>query len=231
MSSVAQAAQRVPMGRLRRIIGARMRESVTTKPQVTLHTCAPADRLIASVRARSIDRRVGLTALLAHTAVQSLVAHPSCNGHISQDAVTSFAEVNLGIAVDTPAGLMVPVLRDAHQLDDAAIASAIERLADRARDGTLAPAETFDATFTISTLGAYGIEQFTPIINPPQIAMLGIGAVRHVLVLEDGRAVERAVIHLSLSFDHAAIAAPPAARFLADLVTRISAPMPLQESQ
>jgi pyruvate dehydrogenase E2 component (dihydrolipoamide acetyltransferase) len=216
------------MSRMRRMIARRMRESVTTKPQVTLHTTAPADALLSSARESGPD--VGVTALIAHAAATTLVSHGSLNGHVSDDGVTLFDGVNLGIAVDTPAGLMVPVIHDAHQMDPAQIGSAIGDLAARARSGDLAPTELFDATFTISTLGAYGIEQFTPIINPPEIAMLGVGALRPVVALEDGKSIARQVLHLSLTFDHAAVDGAPAARWFAALVETISATAPFKES-
>jgi pyruvate dehydrogenase E2 component (dihydrolipoamide acetyltransferase) len=228
-SSLAPAPKR--MSRLRRTVARRMRESVTTKPQVTLHTTAPADALLAvAERTRGSAQPVGLTALVAHATARTLLSHELLNGHVSDDMVTSFEGVNLGIAVDAPGGLMVPVIHNAHELGPAQTASAIGDLAARARAGTLAPAELFDATFTVSTLGAYGVEEFTPIINPPEIAMLGVGAVRSVLELEDGQPVVRHVLHLSLTFDHAAVDGGPAARFLAALVTTIGAPDSLKES-
>lgn len=228
-SSLAPAPKR--MSRLRRTIARHMRESVTTKPQVTLHTTAPADALLAAVdTARGSGEPVGLTALVAHATAQTLLSHGSLNGHVSEDTLILFEGVNLGIAVDTPNGLTVPVIHNAHELQLAQIGSAISDLAARARSGALLPTELFDATFTVSTLGAHGVEQFTPIINPPEIAMLGVGALRPVLELEDGRPVARQVLHLSLTFDHAAVDGGPAARFLAALVTTIGAPAPLKET-
>jgi pyruvate dehydrogenase E2 component (dihydrolipoamide acetyltransferase) len=199
-----------------------MRESVTTKPPVTLHTTAPVASLLAVVEdARLSGRRISLTALLASVVAHVLLKHESLNGHISDDMVTPFDVVHLGVAVDTPNGLIVPVVRDAHLKEPVAIGAEIAELAQKARDGLLEPWEVMDATFTLSTLGAYGVEQFTPIVNPPQIAVLGVGAVREIAVRRAEEWVAEPVIHLSLTFDHAAVDGAPAARFLADLVDRI----------
>lgn len=215
----------VRLSRLRRTIGRRLRESVTTKPPVTLHTTAPAGALLNAVEAaREGGARTNVTAFVAEATVRVLGAHPTLNAHVTEDEVTTFDAVHLGVAVDTPAGLIVPVVRDAQLLDAGEIGLAIAALAERARAGQLVPEEVLDATFTLSTLGAYGIEQFTPIINPPQIAVLGLGALRTVPALLDGQWVEQPIIHLSLTFDHAAVDGAPAARFLAALVERIGAP-------
>jgi pyruvate dehydrogenase E2 component (dihydrolipoamide acetyltransferase) len=206
----------VRLSRIRRTIGRRLRESVTTKPAVTLHTTAPADGLRG--------QQVGITALVAHAAVQALADHPGLNGHVSEEELLLFPEVHLGVAVDTFTGLVVPVVRDAQTLDAQAIGARIAELAERARAGGLTPEDVLDATFTVSSLGGFGVEAFTPIINPPQIAVLGIGTIRTTPAIRDGRLVEASVIHLSLTFDHAAVDGAPAARFLADLAARLATP-------
>jgi pyruvate dehydrogenase E2 component (dihydrolipoamide acetyltransferase) len=225
MSDARLAPVPVRLSRIRRTIGRRLRESVTTKPAVTLHTTAPADGLRAEVEdARSRTEPIGITALVAAAAVRSLAQHPGLNGHVSADELLLFPEVHLGVAVDTFAGLVVLVVRDAHTLDAPSIGARIAELAERARAGGLTPEDVLDATFTVSSLGAFGVEAFTPIVNPPQIAVLGIGAIRSRPAVRDGRLVEASVIHLSLTFDHAAVDGAPAARFLADLVARLATP-------
>jgi pyruvate dehydrogenase E2 component (dihydrolipoamide acetyltransferase) len=107
-------------------------------------------------------------------------------------------------------------------LDAASLAAAIATLAERARARQLTPEDVLDATFTLSTLGAYGVEQFTPIVTPPQVAVLGVGAIRQLPTVVDGGLVEQPVVHLSLTFDHAAVDGAPAARFLADVVERLT---------
>ena len=205
----------VRLSRLRRKIGSRLRESVTTKPPVTLHTTAPAGGL-------RTEGGPGVTALVAEAAVGALTEHQALNGWIADDELTTFAEVHLGIAVDTFAGLVVPVVRDAQLLDAAALGAEIARLAERARAQQLTPEDVLDATFTLTTLGAFGVEQFTPIVNPPQVAVLGVGAIRTAPALRNGALVDEPYIHLSLTFDHAAVDGAPAARFLAAIVDRIT---------
>lgn len=225
MSETRLAPTPVRLSRIRRTIGRRLRESVTTKPAVTLHTTASADTLLMELdAARSRSERLGITALVATTAVRTLGQHPGLNGHVTDEELILFPEVHLGVAVDTPSGLLVPVVRDAHALDATAVGAAIAALAERARAGGLTPADVLDATFTVSSLGALGVEAFTPIVNPPQIAVLGIGAIRATPAIRDGWLVEASVIHLSLTFDHAAVDGAPAARFLADLVARLAIP-------
>ena len=220
---MSASAAPVRLSRLRRKIGSRLRESVTTKPPVTLHTTAPADGLRR-------DGGPGTTALVAEAAVGALTEHPALNGWIADDELTTFAEVHLGIAVDTDAGLVVPVVRDAHLLDAAGLQREIATLAERARAGQLTPDDVLDGTFTLTTLGAFGVEQFTPIVNPPQVAVLGVGAIRSVPALRDGHLVEEPHIHLSLTFDHAAVDGAPAARFLAAVVDRIAAHSPKESA-
>jgi pyruvate dehydrogenase E2 component (dihydrolipoamide acetyltransferase) len=233
VSGVPLVPTPVRLSRLRRTIGRRLRESVTTKPPVTLHTTAAADALVAELEAaRGRGETIGITALIAAATVQTLALHPGLNGHVSEEELLLFPEVYLGVAVDTPGGLAVPVVRDAHTLDARALGAVIARLAERARAGALTPEDVLDATFTVSSLGGFGIEAFTPIVNPPQIAVLGIGAIRRSPALQEGRLVEAASIHLSLTFDHAAVDGAPAARFLADLAARLAAPdRPLKESR
>jgi pyruvate dehydrogenase E2 component (dihydrolipoamide acetyltransferase) len=225
VTTISASSQPHPirMSRLRRTIGRRMRESVMTKPAVTLHTTARADLLLSVVEVgRRLGERVSVTSLVGHLTARTLQAHPGLNGHIADEHTTSFEHVHLGIAVDTAGGLIVPVVRDAHLKNPNEIGTELARLAESARAGSLTPTDVLDATFTLSTLGAFGIEQFTPIINPPQIGVLGVGTIKSVVARVDGEWVEQPHLHLSLTFDHAAIDGAPAARFLADLVERIS---------
>jgi pyruvate dehydrogenase E2 component (dihydrolipoamide acetyltransferase) len=226
VSELHVAPEPVRLSRLRRTIGRRLRDSVTTKPPVTLHTTASADALQEELDgARARGERLGITALVAEATVRTLASHPGLNGHVSDEELLLFPEVHLGVAVDTPAGLVVPVVANAQTLDARAIGAAIAELAERARAGSLTPADVLDATFTVSSLGAFGIEAFTPIVNPPQIAVLGVGAIRPTPAIRDGSLVEASVIHLSLTFDHAAVDGAPAARFLADLADRLASPI------
>lgn len=230
----AGATQGMTVSRLtrrRRSIGRRLRESVTTRPPVTLHTTAPAGAVVAAqAAARAGGERLTVTGVVARAVAAALVRHPDLNAHATDEEVTRFDAVHLGIAVDTPAGLVVPVVHDAQGLDAFELTAAVGVLAAGARDATLRPDQLLDATFTVSSLGALGVEQFTPIINPPQVGVLGVGAIVEVPTWREGTWVPAPVLHLSLTFDHAAIDGAPAARFLADLVGELAQPLPTRSS-
>ena len=133
---------------------------------------------------------------------------------------------HIGIAVDTDAGLVVPVIRDADTLGIRAVANRSRDLITRARNRKLDAAEMRDGTFTMTSLGAFGIETFTPIINLPQCAILGIGKIVRTPVMEGDNVVGQARMFLSLTFDHRIVDGAPAARFLQQLVRLIENPSP-----
>ena len=214
--------------RLQKVTARRLRAAVAEKPQVTLHARVGLDVLFESKRrlnAESADAvSVTVTAALAHIVAAALTRWGRVNGHIEGNEVRLFRAVNLGVAVDTGHGLVVPVVKDAQGLSVWETAAEIGRLAENARQGKLHPADLVDATFTVSNLGMFGVEMFTPLVNPPQLAILGVGAAVPAVTLIDGRVAEMQVLGLSLSFDHAAMDGADAAAFLAGLVTLIEEP-------
>jgi len=131
------------------------------------------------------------------------------------------ADVHLGFAVDTPRGLMVPVIRNAHQLSIGELAGKAEELAAKAVHGSVSPDDLTGATFSISNLGGLGIESFTPILNPPQVAILGVNAIQIKPVRKDGVVQFIDAIGLSLTLDHQIIDGAPGARFLLALKEKI----------
>ncbi|MGE0304348.1 MAG: 2-oxo acid dehydrogenase subunit E2 [Acidimicrobiia bacterium] len=227
-SPVAAGPPTVRLTRRRQVIGKRMRESVTTKPPVTLHTTAVAELLATEVAASRAEgaERVSFLGALARRLVGVLASHPDLNAHLLDEGLRRFEQIHLGIAVDVPQGLLVPVIHGAESLSAVDLSARISQLAGAARSGTLTPDQMLDGTFTISSLGPLGVEQFTPIINPPQIAILGVGALRDAPVWRNERWERQSVVHLSLTFDHAAVDGAPAARFLADLVEAMTMPAP-----
>ena len=219
----------LPADRNRRAVARSMREAVSEKPHVTLHTRADAGALLAARQdflggAGPDCPRLTITALLARLVTEALRSYPRINGRVEENEIRLYKAVHLGIAVALDDGLLVPVLRDAHAKDLIELATEIGRASGRARAGALKLADLVDATFTISNLGAYGVEFFTPIINPPQLAILGVGAMRDELRLCDGVAVTVPVLYLSLSFDHAVIDGAQAATFLQLVAHSIEAP-------
>lgn len=159
-----------------------------------------------------------LTARVVKATAMVLVGHPQLNGIRSGDAFTPAAEAQIALAVQTDEGLVTPVVRDAEKQSVEELAASISGLAERARSKALANADFEGGTFTVTNLGPYGIEAFTPVINLPQVAILGVGAARRAPIVDrSGGVVVGHEMVLSLTFDHAFIDGAPAAAFLAQV--------------
>jgi pyruvate dehydrogenase E2 component (dihydrolipoyllysine-residue acetyltransferase) len=215
---------------LRRTIAKRMMESVQNTAPVTLTTQADAENLVSlreqyraagtQVQPTYLDMLVKLTAL-------ALQRHPGLNSRWTEAGIVQPAEVHIGIAVDTDDGLLVPVVRNADATRLIEIAAQTQDVIDRARRRACTADELTGGTFTITNLGAFGIDAFTPIINWPESAVLGIGAIRRVpVVLDDGSIAARHQVTLNLTFDHRVTDGAPAARFLQTLVGMVENPAP-----
>jgi pyruvate dehydrogenase E2 component (dihydrolipoamide acetyltransferase) len=157
---------------------------------------------------------ININDLVAFCTVQALLAVPELNAEFVDGAVHRHAEVHLGFACDTPRGLMVPVVRNAHQLSAGELSLRMKELAALAVEGKIAVDDLSGGTFTISNLGGFGIESFTPLLNPPQVAILGVNAIQLKPVRRDGRIEFIDSIGLSLTLDHQVIDGAPGARFL-----------------
>ena len=155
---------------------------------------------------------------------EALKSHPRLNATLVDGSVHQYREVNLGVAVDIPDGLVVPVIRGANTLGIVEIATQVRALAERAREGKLRIDDYVDGTFTVTNLGGLGVDWFTPVLNPPQCAILGVGRVRRVAVFAGESIVARDIGTLVLTFDHRAIDGAPCARFLGELKGLIEAP-------
>ena len=155
---------------------------------------------------------------------EALKAHPQLNAALIDDAIHQYSDINLGVAIDIESGLVVPVVRNVDRLGVIALANQVRELADRARNGKLGLDDYTDGTFTVTNLGGLGVDWFTPVLNPPQCAILGVGRVREAAVVADRSIQFRDVATLVLTFDHRAIDGAPCARFLADLRARIEDP-------
>jgi pyruvate dehydrogenase E2 component (dihydrolipoamide acetyltransferase) len=196
--------------------------SARTVAPVTLTTEVDATTLVrlreqARAERATPDGVPGYTDLLIKLVAIALTEHPALNAELTDNGIVEHAEVNIGIAVDTPAGLLAPVIRGAEALSVESIGRESARLAEAARAGTSRPRDLSDATFTITNLGMYAIDAFTPIVNLPQCAILGVGRVvpRPVVVDETTEQVAvRRMLTLSLTFDHRLVDGAPAARFL-----------------
>ena len=221
------------ISRLRRVIAERMVESLQTSAQLPTVVEVDVTR-IAALRGRikaDFESREGVKLsflpFFCKAAVEALKVYPQINSSIDMDAgiITYHDSENLGIAVDTDRGLLVPVVRDAGDLNIAGIARRIADLAERTRTNKVGPDEVSGGTFTVTNTGSRGALFDTPIINMPQVAILGIGSVvkRPVVISEGGQDVIaiRSMVYLSLSYDHRIVDGADAARFLSTVKSRL----------
>jgi len=211
----------IPPSSLRRAIAARMLESRQGTAPVTLMSLIDATRLVAF---RQSFLTLGkpeivptFTDLFVKLTASALEKNPMLAAQWTEAGIVPPTRIDIGIAVDTGSGLLVPVVRDVPALALGELASCTRDLIDRARRGTLSASEMQGGSFTITNLGSYGIDAFTPIINPPQCAVLGIGRITRQPVVEDDQVVVRDRVTLSLTFDHRIVDGGPAARFLQTL--------------
>jgi pyruvate dehydrogenase E2 component (dihydrolipoamide acetyltransferase) len=209
---------------IRERIGRRMRESLSTTAQYTLSTSADAGGLLA-VRARikaSADLPdININDLVAFCTVKALLQVPELNAEFIDNRIHRHSEIHLGFACDTPRGLIVPVVRDAQRLTISELTLKMKGLRGQAAQGTISADDLPGGTFTISNLGGLGIESFTPLLNPPQVAILGVGAIQLKPVRRQGRVEFIDAIGLSLTCDHQVIDGAPGARFLKVLAEKI----------
>jgi pyruvate dehydrogenase E2 component (dihydrolipoamide acetyltransferase) len=205
-------------------IAGRMRESLANSAQLTLHAGVDA-RALKRYRAalKASPPELGLNGITINDLVlfavaRTLTAFPDVNAHLHGEMLTRFTAVHLGFAVDTPRGLLVPVIHDAGALTLRALAERARGLAQAAQDGTLSPDAMRGGTFTVTNLGGLGIAWFTPILNPPQVAILGVGGIAlQPVEAEDGAVTFVPQLALSLTIDHQVVDGAPGARFLAAL--------------
>jgi len=215
---------------IRRMIAARMLTSLRATAPVTLHSVADATAWIAmrnKLKTTALAEAVpSFTDLLICDVAAVLVQQPQLNARwlgeeLSQ--LSQLSEIHIGLAVDTKAGLLVPVIRHANTLTLPQLSTYTRDLVARARGGTLAPHELTGGTFTVTSLGAFGIDAFTPIINYPECAILGLGQIRREPTVIGDQIVPRDRVTLSLTFDHRAFDGATAARFLQALCERMGA--------
>jgi len=218
-----------PLGGTRAVIARRLTASWQERPQVTLFTEADAVHLL-QVRQQLNDElaqsgeKVSLNALFIKICANSLSEHPLLNAYIEGDRIVQPANINIGIAVDTERGLVVPVIHQADQKPLRQINRELKEVIQRALQNRNQPQDLEDGTFSITNLGIYEIDGFTPLLNPPQTAILGIGRIRPKPAEQDGSLILRPQVTLSLSFDHRLVDGAPAARFLQHVKRLIEKP-------
>ena len=222
------ASTSAPLKGVRKVVAKRMMESLTSTAQLTLNTTANAAGILAMrKKVKNADEALGLNKITLNDLVcfavsRTLLKYPVFNAHLEDGVLTEFEQVHLGFACDTPRGLLVPVIRSAQALGLKAFSDEAKRLAGGAIDGSLSPEFLSGGTFTVSNIGSFGIETFTPVINLPQTAILGVGAITpRPVVAADGTIGVEQRLNLSLTIDHQVIDGADGARFLRDLVAAI----------
>jgi pyruvate dehydrogenase E2 component (dihydrolipoamide acetyltransferase) len=213
--------RRLPLAGMRGAV-AREMASAWQHPRVAVGVEVEMTAALAALE----DQRVGAARLSPTTAVLraaalSLVEHPRLNALVSEEAVEVAASVNIGLAVSLDEGVIVPVIRDADRKSLSGLAAEAAELARAARAGELPGTALRNGTFTVSTLGASGIDWFTPVLNAPQAAILGVGRVAERPVARDGAVIVAPTVVLTLVFDHRAVDGHPAAQFLAAVRDRL----------
>ncbi|HBI45349.1 MAG TPA: alkylhydroperoxidase, partial [Planctomycetales bacterium] len=217
---------------LRKTIAERMTASLRSTAPVTLTTTADASNLVSlrnqfkTAAASGDDVIPGYTDFLVKLAAAALQKHPLLSARWTNAEITPSTSLDIGIAVDTERGLLVPVVRNAPNLSMRQVAASTRDLAERARGGTLQSSEMQGGVFTITNLGAFGVDAFTPIINYPQCAILGVGRIQRRPVASDDRIMICEQVTLSLTFDHRIVDGAPAARFLQTLSQMLENPGP-----
>ena len=229
--TLSSADERTPLTAMRRAISERMTASLRDSAQLTIGTevdITDLATLIDAITRDSVEAPAPtITDYLAFAVARALRRHPGVNASLDGDTVVRHGAVHLGLAVALADGLVVPVLRDVHQKSVAAISATRRSLAEDARAGRLGLDDLTGSTFTISSLGQSRVTWFTPILNPPEAAILGVGrAVEQVRWLV-GAAVPRRVLPLSLTVDHRVVDGAPAAAFLDELALSLSEPLRL----
>jgi len=223
------AGETIPVRGMRKTIANNMYKSLQSTAQLTMDMEVRMDdavklraQLISEWEADSI--RPSFTDLVVKAAAKALALHPRMNSVMGESEISLLEEIHVGIAVALDEGLVVPVIRQTAARDVKSIAIEAARLAEAARNGSLGMDDMHGGTFTVSTLGMFGVDSFTPILNPPQTGILGVNRIYDGVGWEGERAVKRKLMRLSLTWDHRVLDGEPAARFLASVRDLLEAP-------
>ncbi|MCL4299432.1 MAG: 2-oxo acid dehydrogenase subunit E2 [Anaerolineae bacterium] len=231
--SPALPGELIPLSTTRQVIAQRLSQSAFTAPHVTLFTEAEATYLVEARMQLNAElppeQKISYNTLLVAICAKTLREQPQFNAIFDQAAngIRLQPEINIALAVDTERGLTTPVLARVDTLSLTAIQQGYAALVERAADGQLRPEDLAGGTFTLTNLGAFEVDGFTPIINPPQLAILGVGRIVAKPVVYQNEVVIRQIMALSLSFDHRAIDGAPAAKFLQRIKQLVERPFAL----
>ena len=222
----AGEVERIPLTNIRKTIARRLTEAWQI-PVFQLQASADMTRvnaLVARLRERDPEVRVTVTDVLTKVCAQALMRHREVNAEFTDDAILLHPSANVGLAVAAPQGLVVPVVRSAERLSLTEIAGVRADLVSRARENKLRAQDLEGGTFTISNLGMYAVESFVAVLNPPQAAIVAVGATEERVVPADGGTAIRPLVTLTGTFDHRAVDGAPAAAFLQTLVESLEDP-------
>jgi pyruvate dehydrogenase E2 component (dihydrolipoamide acetyltransferase) len=223
------------MSGMRGTIAKRMQSSLQDMAQLTLHMDADLDAIVEDRESRknsgnndSSNSLPGFTDYVIAAAARALKLHPIVNSQVTAEGIALLPEIHVSMAVALPEGLIVPVIKNTTSLDLASLASETKRLSGAAREGKLGLAELEGGTFSVSTLGMFGVDGFTPVINPPNTAILGVGRLRDdVVVSKKGKVSTVKRMTLSLTWDHRVFDGAPAAEFCKSIVDLLADPSAL----
>ncbi|MCL1929191.1 MAG: 2-oxo acid dehydrogenase subunit E2 [Treponema sp.] len=224
--------KRVPLTNIQKITGRRMSESRQTIPEVTSHIKADVtdmlllrEELNKSLSALDKPGKITINDFVLAATIKVLLAYPRLNSLLDGNDLIYKGSINLGMATSTKRGLVVPVIHNAQDYSLINLSLYAAELAAKAREGSLKTEEMTGGTFTVSNIGMYGIASFTPIINPPEAAILGVCAVEDVLKLDGEQVVNRKIIGLSLAFDHRIVDGAESSMFLKEIKDTLEAPL------
>ena len=226
--ALQEPTRTIRLSAMRGTIAKRMHESLRQMAQLTLFMDADLDAVVAD-RARRKDSGAApsYTDYVIAAAARALGQHPLVNSQITDDGVALLPAAHVGMAVALDDGLIVPVIRNTASLDLSSLSVESSRLAHAARQGSLALPDLEGGTFSVSTLGMFGVDGFTPVINPPNTAILGVGRLREDVVMDDGQVGVRTRLTLSLTWDHRAFDGAPAAAFCKTIADLLGDPVSL----
>ena len=213
----------IPLSNVRKVIAKAMHTSLSSMAQLTHTFSFDATNMLAlrkqfkaSAEVLGLEN-ITLNDIILFAVSRVLMNHKDLNAHFLDDKMRIFKDVNLGMAVDTPRGLLVPVIKGANKLSLNEIAKEAKRLAKSAQEGNINPDDLNGGSFTVSNLGSFGVESFTPVINPPQTGILGVDTITTRVRMVDGQMVPYQAMGISLTYDHRALDGAPASRFAQEL--------------
>ncbi|MED4563084.1 dihydrolipoamide acetyltransferase family protein [Bacillus altitudinis] len=220
-----------PINMMRKTIASRMMESLQTSAQLTITMKADVTKLtnlqqqLNETAIARYETKLTITDFVAKAAILSLLEHPAMNSQYHNGVVETFENVHLGIAAALDNGLAVPVIQHAERLTLIELAKGIKLYGKKAREGKLLHDEIKGSTFTITNLGAYGVEHFTPILNPPEAGILGVGTMYDTPVYREDELCKGNILPLSLTFDHRVLDGAPASAFLSTVKAHLEEPI------